>query len=146
MSIETLSNNNIDALVELVLELWKGCSLDEELESYKSIIDSANEICFLAKVEGTYIAFVHISIRNDYVEGADEPPIAYVEGIYVKPKFQKRGVAKRLMSVAEDWARQKGLRQIASDTEITNSVSVDFHKKNGFAEVERIVCFIKDLP
>lgn len=145
MEIEIISADNLEPLVELVLELWVDCSLKEELENYGSIIGSEDEVCFLVKEQEKYIAFAHLSIRNDYVEGATCLPIAYIEGVYVKPNYQKRGIAKMLIEVAENWAKQKGLRQIASDTDIANLASIDFHKKIGFIEVERIVCFIKEL-
>ena len=145
MNIEVISSENVRQLAELVLELWHDCSFDEEFERYKSIIDSENEICYIAKHREQYIAFIHLSTRNDYTEGAVDLPVAYIEGIYVKPSYQKQGIAKKLTKVAEDWARQKGFKQIASDTDLGNSVSIDFHKKTGFTEVERIVCFIKKL-
>jgi aminoglycoside 6'-N-acetyltransferase I len=145
MEIETLSSNNLKQFTELVIELWDDSSFDEEFENHKSIIGSENEICFLVKAQESYIAFVHLSIRNDYVEGANDLPVAYIEGIYVQPAHQKQGIAKKLISVAGDWAKQKGLKQIASDTDVANTESIDFHKKIGFEEVERVVCFIKDL-
>jgi aminoglycoside 6'-N-acetyltransferase I len=145
MGIEIISADNLKSLTELVLELWDDCDFDEEFENYKNIIDAKNEVCYLVKDQEQYIAFVHLSIRYDYVEGATDPPVAYVEGVYVQPKYQKQGIAKKLISVAEDWAKQKGLKQIASDTDLTNTPSIDFHKKIGFIEVERIVCFIKEL-
>lgn len=145
MEIEIISVENLEPLTKLVLELWTDCSYDEELVNYKNIIDSQSEVCYLIKDKEKYIAFVHLSIRNDYVEGAMDLPIAYMEGIYVKPEYQKKGIAKNLISVAEDWAKQKGFNQIASDTELMNSASINFHKKIGFEEVERIVCFIKNI-
>ncbi|MFW0736922.1 aminoglycoside 6'-N-acetyltransferase [Flavobacterium sp. T12S277] len=145
MNIEVISSQNLKQLVELVLELWNDCSFDEEFESYKSIIDSENEICYVVRDQEDYIAFVHLSTRNDYVEGAEDLPVAYMEAIYVKPAYQKQGIARRLTKVAEDWAKQKGFKQIASDTDLGNSASIDFHQKAGFTEVERIVCFIKNL-
>ena len=145
MTIEVLSTTNLKALIELVVELWDDCDFDEELENYQTLIGSETEICYLVKNQAQYIAFIHLSTRHDYVEGATELPIAYVEGVYVKPNFQKQGVAKKLIRAAEDWAKQKGYKQMASDTGITNLVSIEFHKKIGFTEAERIVCFIKDL-
>ncbi|MDR6562896.1 MULTISPECIES: aminoglycoside 6'-N-acetyltransferase [unclassified Arcicella] len=145
MQIEQLSINNLKQLIELVLALWEDCEFEEEFDNYKNIIGSENEICYLYKDQENYIAFIHVSTRNDYVAGAVDLPVAYVEGIYVKPTYQKQGIAKKLMNVVEGWAKQKGYKQLASDTEITNTESIDFHKKIGFTEVERIVCLIKDL-
>ncbi|ADB38349.1 aminoglycoside 6'-N-acetyltransferase [Spirosoma linguale] len=145
MVIEPLSTHTINDVVELVLELWPDCTHDEELENYSRLLNSPNDACYLAKVGASYIAFILISIRHDYVEGSDDSPVGYIEGIYVRPDYRKQGIANKLIRVAEDWARQKGLTQLGSDTEITNSSSIDFHRKAGFQEVERIVCFIKDL-
>lgn len=142
---EILSLQNIDNLMGLVQDLWEDCSFEEEFENYKSIIGSEEEICHLIKDKEAYIAFIHASIRNDYVEGSDELPVAYIEAIYVKPEYRQKGIAKNLIDAAENWAKQKGLKQIASDTEIDNIASIDFHRKVGFHEAGRIVCFIKEL-
>lgn len=145
METEIISTANLKSLVGLVLELWEDCSFDEELENYKSIIDSDNEVCYLIKDGEKYIGFTHVSIRNDYVEGSSALPIAYMEAVYVKPEYRKKGIAQALIKMAEGWAILKGLKQIASDTAVNNGAGISFHKKVGFVEVERIVCFIKDL-
>lgn len=145
MNIEVLSANNCHALTELALELWPDSVFEEEYEQFASLIESENDLCCIARKGNEYIAFVHVSIRREYVEGADDLPVAYVEGIYVKPTYQKQGIAKQLMAVSEAWARQKGLTQMASDTPVDNSASIDFHTKLGFTEAEHIVCFIKEL-
>ncbi len=145
MHLEVLSTHNCQALTQLALELWPECVFEEEYEQFAELIASENDICYVVREQEEYIGFVHVSIRHEYVEGANDLPVAYVEGIYVKPKYQKQGVAKQLMAVSEAWAKQKGLTQIASDTPVGNSASIEFHQKIGFTEAERIVCFIKTL-
>ncbi len=145
MQIDTLSSANLEALIQLVQELWPDSSLQEELENFRTVMDSDNEICYLAKDLDMYIAFVHVSLRADYVEGAAHLPVAYIEGMYVRPAYQNKGIARSLIETAENWSRQKGVKQLASDTVLSNTASIDFHKKVGFTEVEKIVCFIKDL-
>ena len=145
MEIEQLSEKNLKNLIDLVLELWPGCEFDEEFISYQDIINSENEVCFLAQENSTYVAFIHLSIRTNYVEGANDLPIAYIEAIYVNPNNQRLGFGNLLMKTAENWAKQKGYKQLGSDTEIYNSKSIDFHKKLGFEEANRVVCFIKNI-
>lgn len=79
------------------------------------------------------------------MEGANDLPVAYLEGVYVKPNHQRQGIARKLIRVAEGWAKQKGVKQIASDAAVTNLTSIHFHKQIGFEEAARIVCFIKNL-
>lgn len=145
MIIEQISTDNIRYLIPLVLELWPDCDYEEEYAYFHQLIDSAMQPCFLAKEKDRYVAFIQLAIRNDYVEGADELPVAYVEGIYVKPGYQKQGIARNLIERAEQWARQKGLKQLASDTELSNNASIAFHKSIGFTEAARIACFIKNV-
>ncbi|AEI49114.1 aminoglycoside 6'-N-acetyltransferase [Runella slithyformis] len=145
MHIELLSADNCQALTELALELWPDAVFEEEYEEFAALIESENDRCCLAREGEEYMGFAHISIRREYVEGADDLPVAYVEGIYVRPRYQKQGIAKQLMAVAEAWARQKGLTQLASDTPADNSASIHFHTNIGFTEAGRIVCFIKEL-
>lgn len=145
MTIEIISEQNIEQLTSLTLELWSECTYSEELKNWQSVMVSPHEVCFLAKDGQNYIGFVHLSIRTDYVEGAEKSPVGYVEGLYVKEKYRKMGIAKQILNEGEIWAKSKGLTQIASDTEIDNFPSIEFHHKIGFKEANRIVCLIKDL-
>jgi aminoglycoside 6'-N-acetyltransferase I len=145
MTIEIFSADNVKQLTALALELWTDGSFEEELTYYQSILDAENEVCYLAKVEGVYVGFIHVSLRAEYVEGADDLPVAYIEGLYVKPSYQKQCIAQNLVGLAEAWGRKKGCKQVASDTELSNVHSIDFHKKMGFEEVNRVVCFVKGL-
>lgn len=145
VAIEPISKDNLTNLASLFLELWEDCDFDEELENCNQILCSENETCFLIKEKAKYIAFIHLTIRSDYVEGSSHSPTAYIEGLFVKEDFRHRGFSKQLVKHAEEWSKEKKCTQLASDTELTNLSSIDFHKKVGFKEVNRIVCFIKEL-
>lgn len=143
--VEPLSAENIDSLIKLVLQCWGDSNYDEELDNYQRLMSSDSNCVYLVKVGQQYIAFMHLSIRADYVEGADELPVAYIEAIYVEPHFQQKGIGGQLVKMAESWAKSKGLKQLASDTHASNYAGVDFHKRTGFSQIETIVCFIKDV-
>src|SRR5690606_8697652 len=108
-----------------------------------AMLESEKDTLFLAVSEGNYIGFAHISIRNDYVEGSSTSPVGYVEAIYVDEGYRFRGISKRLVEAGEQWAKSKGCKELASDTELSNLDSQEFHKKIGFREAGRIVSFIK---
>lgn len=145
MPIETLSPQTLPALVNLVLGLWPECSFEEEWESYQELLTARDEVCYLAKEGSDYIGFIHLTLRTDYVEGASRSPVAYVEGLYVRPEFQHQAIGRLLMQAGEDWARAKNCLEVASDTELDNTESLAFHQKLGFEEANRIVCLIKRL-
>jgi aminoglycoside 6'-N-acetyltransferase I len=49
------------------------------------------------------------------------------------------------VQAAEAWARSHGLKEIASDTQLENAISIQAHTALGYEEVERLVCFRKAL-
>ncbi|WP_421775558.1 aminoglycoside 6'-N-acetyltransferase [Gracilimonas sp.] len=145
MKIETLSQENQDALAQLMVELWPYSNFEDELKDAKRIYSSEGETSFLVKEGNQHVAFIYLKLRKDWVEGAKELPIAYVEGIYVKPEFQGKSIGKMLIQKAEMWAKSMGSSQLASDTEFENTGSINFHSRMGFKEENRVICFIKDL-
>lgn len=145
MLIEAINKSNLKELTGLFVEMFPETDYDEEYRLFKKSIGSSTEICFLAKSAEQYIGFIHVSLRSDYVEGSEVSPTAYVEAIYVKPAFRRKGIAEALLNSAEEWSISKHCYTLASDTAITNSESIQFHCNAGFEETNRIVCFIKKL-
>lgn len=145
MNIQPISSSNLNALAALAAALWPDSSFAEEYETFKNILDASDEICCLAEEQEQYIGFIHISIRTDYVEGATTAQVGYIEALYVIPGYQQLGIGKKLLRAGEEWSRQKGCRQLASDTELTNKAGIAFHKSAGFDEVNRVICFIKNI-
>lgn len=60
-------------------------------------------------------------------------------------EYRKQGVAKELLSACETWAKSKGCTEFASDCELENVHSLQFHLNVGFEEANRIICFTKKL-
>ncbi|GGH79222.1 hypothetical protein HNQ91_005148 [Filimonas zeae] len=81
MIIESLSPHNLHAGIHLMLGLWPHNSFEETHTDCQAILTNRNEACYLVKNEEVYIAFVHITLRYDYVEGAENTPVAYIEGM-----------------------------------------------------------------
>ena len=99
----------------------------------------------LAKVDGELAGFAEVSIRVDHVDGTSAAPVPYLEGWYVEEKFRRQGVGRALVRFVEDWARERGLVELASDAEIWNEESIRLHGMLGFREVGRTVHFVKGL-
>ena len=145
MQVVKISEHNVKHLADLFVELWPECTYETELKYCNKILKKDDQTAFLAIDNDEYIAFAYLSLRNDFVEGATSYPIAYLEGIYVKESYRKTGIASKLIHRSEQWAKENGSSQLASDVEIDNEQSIQFHKKSGFMEENRIVCFIKDI-
>src|SRR5258707_9642050 len=90
------------------------------------------------------VGFAELSIRNT-AEGCDTDQIAYLEGWYVVPETRQQGVGRALVQAAEQWAREEGCSEFASDTLFDNDISAAAHRALGFTEVVQIRCFKKSL-
>ncbi len=99
---------------------------------------------FVAEGERGLVGFIEVGTRP-YAEGCDTSPVAYIEAWYVDPDVRRAGIGRGLFAAAEQWGRDQGLREIASDALIENEISITAHKALGYEEVERIVCFRRDL-
>jgi len=109
--------------------------------SHQELIPTAVFVC--ERSGGGLCGFLELSVRN-YAEGCSGAT-PHVESWYVDPDVRGNGVGGLLMTSAEQWARQHGYTELASDTELTNEAGQQAHHALGFEEVERAVHFRKRL-
>lgn len=136
---------DVPVLAELACLLWPEHAADEMQADIADMIAKPDAAFFLACTEETPAGFAQCQLRHDYVEGTDSLPVGYLEGIYVADRYRKQGVARALLSACENWAKEKGCAEFASDCELSNVISLQFHLNVGFAEANRIICFTKRL-
>lgn len=143
-----IKNANIEDLTvvaNLAIDLWSNHNFEDLKEEMKEIILSKFALIALYYQNNNPIAFAQCQLRTDYVEGTESSPVGYLEGIYVQDKYRKQGVAKELLKYCEKWAKENSCIEFASDCEINNIESYNFHLKVGFIEANRIICFKKRL-
>ena len=145
MNIEEANQTNLDEVTNLALKLWPDHTWSDLKHEFEELLESEKDIVYLAVIEGAYIGFIHVSLRYDYVEGSNSSPVGYIEGIYVDENYRRRGISKKLVEAGEVWAKSFGCTEMASDTELENVDSQQFHHQIGFEEAGRIVAFIKEI-
>ena len=143
--IRKAESKDLLILTELACQLWPEHTAGDIQAEFAQIIAKTDAEFFLAYAEETAIGFAQCQLRYDYVEGTDSSPVGYLEGIYVADGYRKQGVAKELLSACESWAKTKGCTEFASDCELENTQSLQFHLNVGFEEANRIICFTKKL-
>ena len=93
---------------------------------------------------GELIGFLEASIRP-FVEDCETDHVGYLEGWYVLPENRQSGVGGELVRNAENWARQKGCSEMASDAEVGNDGSLTAHTRLGYEVTSRLVHLRKEL-
>lgn len=132
-------------IAEIAIMLWQNHTMEELVVEFEEILDREDSAIYLLYEEAYPIGFAQCQLRNDYVEGTKSKPVGYLEGIFVRQEYRNKGYARELLKNCENWAKEKGCIEFASDCELTNSESLKFHLKMGFTEANRIICFTKHL-
>ena len=136
--------NDINQISSLAGILYS-CNECELIENFNKLLSSNDAVIFVTELDNKIIAFAQCQLRYDYVEGTNTSPVAYLEGIFVVKEHRNLGIAKELVDCCQNWAKEKECTEFASDCQLTNTDSYNFHKKVGFIESNRIICFKKNI-
>jgi len=97
-----------------------------------------NAECFVAEYKGKIIATITFNMP-DKTGGApwyDRPEVAHFQQFAVEPKFQRHGIGARIMEFIEDYARKKGVVELALDTSEKATHLIDWYKRLGYRFIE----------
>ena len=126
--------------------LWPASRNDHEpeIDGFLSGGTRTTIVLVAEREDGSLGGFLEAGTRP-YAEGCSSSPVGYIEGWWVDPDLRRTGVGALLVAAAEAWARSLGLTEMASDSELTNEQGQAAHRALDYQEVERIVCFRKQL-
>lgn len=129
----------------MVKALWPEHTAQDLERILQEYIGGNESAVFTEGADGQPIGVALCCLRHDYVEGCETSPVGYLEGIFVNEKYRLKGIAASLCKECENWAKEMGCTEFASDCELTNTDSLHFHLSIGFREENRIICFKKNL-
>jgi len=137
------NNNDMKEWLRMRMELWPHCPQNEQIDEISKIIinepigdEILTDILVLDLGERELGGFVEVSLRKE-LEGFDTSPIGYVEGWFIDDDIRRKGYGKDLIKGAEEWAREKGCKEMASDAELDNIISINAHGRLGYKEYGR---------
>lgn len=146
MHIRSVNTGDIPSWLRMRVALWPDESEAEHREAITAYFnDPGKNTVFLAVHDsGRAVGFLEFNIRA-YAEGCQSDRVGFIEGWYVEPAFQRQGIGRALVAFAEQWALNLGCTEMASDAVIDNTGSIAAHRRLGYEEVVRVVCFRKHL-
>lgn len=140
-----LDDTDICALAELMVQ-WG--DLTEELSKEhieERIIDVKTtrnaEILVAENEDGSLVGYAHIS----EVISLGLNPFVELRAVLVDETQRKKGVGRKLVLAAEEWAAKKGFRQIVISPRIQHEKIHEFCKKLDYEESDRICMFSKSI-
>ncbi len=145
-TVRPLQEDDIGEWFRLRKLLWDESTDAEHKAEMLDIYEHKDtQLVLVAQLEdGKLIGFLEASIRP-FVEDCHTDHVGYLEGWFVEEDFRRYGVGRKLVRGAENWARNKGCEEMASDSEIGNDLSLKAHLNLGYEETSRLVHLRKDL-
>ena len=140
--IKTVNEQTLSIWASFASQVWR-TNEQELIEKFRNNKFPYEFLYFSSSEEP--IAWISLSLRHDYVEGCQNSPTAYLEGIFIIPDYRSQGIGDKLLSFAITLAENRGISQLASDVEFDNQLSQNFHVKYGFREVGRRVHYVLEL-
>ena len=134
-----------EAIAIMAVKMWTSHTVEELAEGFAKAVNDPDSAVFIMTDDNKAVGFAQCGLRHDYVEGTQSSPVGYLEGIFVEEPYRKQGLAKQILDCCEEWAKEKGCSEFASDCELDNEISRQFHLGAGFREANRIICFTKNL-
>ena len=144
---------DVEQLAQMCEALWPKSSAEEHARELKLLLGGKSAlvltmplIIFVAEEgEDRLIGFLEVDLRS-HADGCNPAqPVGYIEGWYVVEGQRHRGIGKKLVAAAEDWARSRRCVEIASDALIDNELSQRAHEALGYEIVDRCVHYRKRL-
>ena len=109
---------------------------DRHMAASFAPIDGAATLIACAE-DGRRLGYIHLRPGKD---GVTDEPCGYISLLATTKEAEGSGVATRLMTAAEDWARGRGYRLLSLDVFADNRRAVDFYRRGGFkTETRRMV-------
>ena len=153
VQIRPAQPSDLDQLAPLLAALWPESPADEHGEELRLLLgdNSASVLTmpvtiFVAEApDGRLVGFLEVDLRS-HADGCNPShPVGYIEGWYVATDYRERGVGKKLLAEAEEWARSHECVEMASDALIDNELSQRAHAALGYEVVDRCVHYRKVL-
>ncbi len=151
MNVRLATPVDREKLSELRTALWPESPITEHAAELQRILAGQSlstlplAIFVAETATGELCGFVEVGLRS-HADGCDpSQPVGYVEGWFVREQDRRKGTGTALLHAAEAWARSTGCREMASDAQLTNTLSQRIQESLGFEVAERAVLYRKKL-
>jgi aminoglycoside 6'-N-acetyltransferase I len=153
LPVRAAKESDLEQVARMCEALWPKTSAEEHAKELQSILGDKSDLVLTMPLailvaeagDGSLAGFVEVDLRS-HADGCNPlHPVGYIEGWYVAETHRGRGVGKKLVEKAEDWARSHGCVEMASDVIIDNESSQRAHEALGFEVVDRCVHYRKRL-
>jgi ribosomal protein S18 acetylase RimI-like enzyme len=97
----------------------------------------------IAEVDGSFAGFVYFFVGDHPWFEREVDKFGHIMEVHVKPQFQSRGIATRMLEYVLEDLRKRNVRVVYIDTGANNLEALRLYEKMGFREFGRTIHFRK---
>ncbi len=144
--IRPATRNDATAWRALRVARWPGVTASEHALHLVHFFWSGSRdvACFVAEEHGGVVGFLELSLREEATLG-QRAPVAHVDGWYVMPEWQGRGVGRALVAAGDAWARARGCEALTAHTPLDDGSDYAMHAALGFTPTTHLVQWRRDV-
>jgi len=141
MDLQTreITLSDASAAAELSGELGYPASPEVMQQRIASL--SADHVVYVACLDGEVVAWIDVSLTHHL----QSDPRAEIGGLVVSSKVRSRGIGRVLVSRAEQWAVERGLKSVVVRSQIAREAAHNFYLREGYARTKTSAVFTKQL-
>ncbi len=129
------------AAARLSGELGYPVSSEEMKRRLESLARMPNHAVYVACIAGEVVGWIHVRVSHHL----QAEPRAEIGGLVVASEARSRGIGRRLVAVAEEWALQQGLKSIVVRSRATREAAHRFYLREGYSITKTSAVFTKEL-
>ena len=130
MIVRLMGETDIPVATALLGQLGYEMAEAETARRLAIVQRADNHRVWVAEFEGAAVGLLHAFFRP----ALEKPPEVIVQALVVEVASRARGIGERLMSVAEQWARQIGSPSISLYTGLQRAGAHRFYERLGYTK------------
>ena len=102
---------------------------------------SPDHLVYVACLDKEIAGWIDVSVTHHL----QSDPRAEIGGLVVSSNRRSRGIGRVLVTRAEQWAMQRGLKSVVVRSQIAREAAHNFYLREGYARTKTSVVFTKQL-
>lgn len=103
----------------------------KQTELAQASVEADDSTIFVAEQDGIFLGYIELKEEIDFFT---TEKTAYISAVAVASSGEGKGVGKQLMHRAEQWSREKGLKQLVLNVFKANQRAIDIYRHLGYEE------------
>ena len=141
MTIRKITVDDAEAVSNLSEQLGYPVS-PEAIRERIQIIEGLNDhVVYVACDSYRAVAWIDVGV----VHHLQAEPYAEIGGLVVSSELRSRGIGRQLVTVAEQWARDRGLASMLVRSRVSREAAHRFYEREGYQRTKTSAVFTKHL-